>query len=283
MPAQNVQASSSPIIHLTSDYTLTDDITFDWDGFYIEADGITLNLNGHTIYGSGHGLGVHLYSHTGVTIKNGTITNFDFGIALAESADNNNIKGIVITNNSVQGISLWIGCDNNEIKNCTVANNGHNGIIINEASNYNIVKGNVSYNNALDGISVIKSSSYNVLKDNVVIENGRNGINVFNSHYNVIKDNTTSGNTKAGIVLNVGADNNEVRDNYSSYNTVGIRVGWPPFSPLPSHIPPENNTIVDNTLLGNSLFDIFDLTSGSGTVGTANFYKDNEGDSSNPP
>ena len=69
--------ASGPI-PVWGDYKLTSDITFSGMGFIVLADNITLNLDGHTITGSGVDFGVEVAARTGVTIKNGTITASDF-------------------------------------------------------------------------------------------------------------------------------------------------------------------------------------------------------------
>jgi Right handed beta helix region len=56
------------------------------DGLVIGADNVTLDLNGHSIEGSGGGVGVSvggdLTARTGVTVRNGTIAQFDQGVLL---------------------------------------------------------------------------------------------------------------------------------------------------------------------------------------------------------
>ncbi|MBV8236577.1 MAG: hypothetical protein JO075_12815, partial [Acidimicrobiia bacterium] len=49
------------------------------NGLAVAADGITVNLNGHTLAGNPGGLGVH-NSYRGVTIENGTVTGWGTGI-----------------------------------------------------------------------------------------------------------------------------------------------------------------------------------------------------------
>ena len=98
MPATPVMADGGQPITITGDYTLTSDMTFGITGFIIEADNVTLDLNGYTITGpqtnTNGGSGVAIHSD-GVTVKNGTIKGFYFGIAVNESS-NNAINSIVV-------------------------------------------------------------------------------------------------------------------------------------------------------------------------------------------
>jgi len=93
-----VRAQESPI-EVWSDYTLDRDITFVGDGFIVKADNVTLDLNGHTITEGGEGIGVNLTEVNGVTVKNGEISNFSFGIYLRD-AGNHTITGNTLTKNS---------------------------------------------------------------------------------------------------------------------------------------------------------------------------------------
>jgi len=123
--------AQSPPITLTGDFTLTSDITFAGTGFIVDADNITIDLNGHTITGpsSGFNIGVSIDRHNGVTVKNGTITGFAFGIILTVVEDNH-IKGINITSNTEEGIFLGFGSINNEFEHINVTRTTGNGIFL---------------------------------------------------------------------------------------------------------------------------------------------------------
>jgi hypothetical protein len=81
-------------------YRLTDDIQItSGDGIVIERDNIILNGSGHSITGSGGGIGVFLSGRVNITI-----TAFDIGIWL-EYSNNNTLLGNSIAN-SHGGICL---------------------------------------------------------------------------------------------------------------------------------------------------------------------------------
>lgn len=85
---------------ITTDTVLDSDLTCPAEGIVIGADNITLDLNGHTLTGPGltcspicPGVdGVRVDVHTGVTIKNGYIAGFVFGVRLVDAS--NNVVGV---------------------------------------------------------------------------------------------------------------------------------------------------------------------------------------------
>ena len=89
-------AYASKADHVSCGQTITADTTLDSDltkckgpGITIGADGITLDLNGHTIEGAGKGSGVlNLAGHDGVTIGGGSIRGFAGSIAIVGATDN---------------------------------------------------------------------------------------------------------------------------------------------------------------------------------------------------
>lgn len=292
-PASLAYAASPPIT-VTTNYTLTSDITFSDTGFIIGADNITLDLNGHTVTGpfipNAPQLppynGVSVEGRSGVTIKNGAIRGFVFGIRLVASS-NNVVEGVTTTNNSFNGI-VFDNSDNSQVKNSTSSNNGAFGVLLNNGSDGNLVQGNTVFSNTTHGIFIGGSpgspppapSVNNLIKANTVYGNGVNGILVRNSDNNIVDGNTVTGN-RNGIALQSGADNNQVKNNTVNNNSQrGINVVNN--SPNePPGLPPDNNTITCNKLSGNPL-DINDATLGTRTAGTKNIYSHNIGSSSTP-
>ena len=96
--------------------TITADTTLQADlldcprhGLVIGADGVTIDLNGHTIGGDGIAatgapdVGVLSEFHDGVTIENGTIEGFDID-AYLESAHGGRMHGLTVRDSSQSGI-----------------------------------------------------------------------------------------------------------------------------------------------------------------------------------
>lgn len=315
-PAQATHvACGSTLIENT---VLDADLTCPGTALTIGADGITLDLNGHTLTGPSvapctqcPGIdGVLLSGRRGVSIKNGTITGFVFGIRL-DNSDDNLIQNVVVKNSNLNGISLFNDSDKNKLDGCTSANNAGGGagfgIIMNSGSDGNrvqdcVVSGNkgaagvfiggggglppsfenvVVHNtiigNAGRGVFIQGGSERNVVKDNAIHQSTIDGVFINGSFNNEVKGNTSSSNARHGVALVQGSSNNLVKDNTITGNGQrGIFIG----TATTPH--PENNRFQDNQVTGNTSPDIRDGTTGQGTAGTRNFYKDNRCGSSNP-
>jgi parallel beta-helix repeat protein len=263
-------AQSEPIT-LYTDYTLTSDMTFSETGFIVAADNIVLDLNSHTIAGSLNGFGINLVGHTGVTIKNGTVTGFIHGVHLSGS-DNNIIKGIVATNNYFNGISLFSDSDNNLVQSCTTMDNGSFGIIMNPWSDSNTIENCTSVNNEIGVIIGSPEpdwpSTSNTIENNIV-RNNQWGIVVMNSGGNFLIGNTITEHLVAtnscGIAVVYAADNNIVKDNSIDNNYNGIAVG-----------DGVNNTVQGNTVTNSQQCGIAMLTDANSNTVLYNIVTDSK-------
>lgn len=169
----------------TKTCTLTTDV---FETIQIDSNDITLDGNGHSIFGGG--IGVFLVRKTGVTVENLNVRGFNSGILLFSSNFNNllnnslrpNLTGISLSgtsnNNTISGnnvslgeigISLLRGTGNNNVINNTTSNN-RNGISLGQSDGNSLIN-NVANSNSRSGIS-LSASKDNVLTDNIVQENG---------------------------------------------------------------------------------------------------------------
>ena len=65
-----------------------------FDGLVVDAHGITIDLNGHTLDGKGLGAAVRNNGFDNVTIKNGRIVDFDWGVALNPGTRRNVVENV---------------------------------------------------------------------------------------------------------------------------------------------------------------------------------------------
>jgi parallel beta-helix repeat protein len=201
------------------DLKLDDDLMCPGDGLVVGADGIKLNLQGHTITGSGIGVGIGLTGRTKVSIFDGTVKNFEAGIRTTDTSD------IVI-------------------KDSTLIENG-DGIDLQSGSRGNVIKANAFRNNRTRGIMLRSGVIDNDIKANTFTGN-RVGILLFAGVENTVKGNILSTSTLAGIRINVFASGNLILDNTVIFNPTGIEFLVTPTGSS------TGNTLVDNKLVLNA-------------------------------
>ncbi len=283
--------------------TITTNTTLDADvgpcsanGIIIGADGITLDLNGHQIFGTaalGDGTGVSVIGHSNVTVTNGTVRLFDEGV-LIRNGGHNIVTGITAqdnigTVNSGDGIAIE-GSSDNSILNSIAANNGpYAGIGIYQVpdsdhtfppapSINNLIRGNQVLNNTAcrgggtsgtcdnSGVRVEPNvSPGNTIDANVIRGNGIDGISIFGFTSGVsITNNKLSLNgfvgSAAGDGIRIFGYANTVSNNRSLNNKAGgISVGRRTGSVADLPAPNgRNNLIFSNTATGNGVWDLWD-------------------------
>ncbi len=322
---------------LTSHTVLDSDLNCAGNGLIMGADGISLDLNGHTITSAGGLVGVQAWGRSGVTIRNGTVTGFLFGVWL-DGTRNSSIRGVAANGNKQTGILVTNDSDGNQVTGCTANGNGAAGIIVHAGSDRNSVKGCTASGNGIGtaglGIEVSLGSTGNDVKENQVVANKRNGLVLLNganrnevknntvagngriglvvqlnSLTNNIKDNVITGNKRNGIVVQDNSDGNVIRNNVINHNgtsgaldgnqgiVVTLGAGHTDIRDntingnLRNGISVNadssgNNTVISNSLSGNgdgvTGFNLSDLTTGPGTAGTNDTYKNNSCLTSNP-
>jgi parallel beta-helix repeat protein len=204
---------------VTADVRLDHDLVCTGDGLIIGADGISVDLNGHTVTGPGSGAGILVGGRADITIAGGVIRNFAVAIRL------NAATGVVIRNTEFAG--------NGEALDLQAGSIG------------NTVKENVFRDSTIRAIMLRSNSRDNDIKSNILTGN-RIGILVFGGIDNQIKDNVVSGSGLAGIRLNVIATGNVIKHNTVDASPVGIDFIVTPTGSA------TGNELKDNTLSGNA-------------------------------
>ena len=198
---------------------LDHDLTCAGTGLIAGADGITLDLSGHTITGSGAGVGISVFGRAHVSVVGGTVRNFEAGVRVNNSTDIV-VKGSELRENS-DGVDCQAFCVGNTIKDNEFRDNGARGIMLRSNSRENVVKGNTFTGN-------------------------RVGILVFGGVENTVKENIVSASVLAGIRLNVIATGNLIMENTIVSNPAGIDFLVTPTGTA------AGNTFVENTIALNS-------------------------------
>jgi parallel beta-helix repeat protein len=205
---------------ILADLTLDSDLSCSGDGLIVGSDGLKINLNGHTIGGSGVGVGITLRARHDVVIQGGTITDFVTGIFVSNSS------GIVVKENRL-------------------TRNREAVFLI--ASSGNVVKRNIAWQNLLRGIMIRPNASGVISTQNLVVENlltaNPSGILLFAQPGNILKENMIAESIVAGIDLTGGgASGNVMKENILTANAAGIKFGpgW------------TGNRIIENSIQMNT-------------------------------
>jgi hypothetical protein len=164
---------------ITQDTTLDSDLTCPGNGLVVGANGVTLDLGGHAISGSGAAFSTGITARQDVTledvtIRRGTIRGFDTGV-LVEGGGGVAVRGLSITGN-VTGIVIDISFDV-VVRHNVIADNSGSGLLALD-SNTVRVAGNDALRNAGDGIHFGGEVTSSVAEGNVASGNGDDGIEV---------------------------------------------------------------------------------------------------------
>jgi len=213
-------ASPSEAGHVSCGDTITQDRTLDSDlqncpggGIVIGASGITLDLNGHTVDGtvphsSSCGLifGVdNSAGYDGVTVKDGTVQQFDDGIEVI-GANENRLSGINVRDNNCDGIFISDAAHENVVVNNRVSGNDFRGIVVRDSNRNRIARNALSANDHA-GVAVFRST-HSQIERNSVAGNGRSrggraefGIELVTSSHSLISRNSVVRHSLVGIIL----------------------------------------------------------------------------------
>lgn len=225
MAGMGPQAAASDLCGtmILADLKLDHDLTCTGPGLIVGADGITINLNGHTITGPGSGVGINVPNRTGVLIVGGTVRNFLAGVQLVNSI------AIVVKDNRFTGNQdavFLIGTNGSTIKDNTAWQNTRVGVMLRPSG--------------------IRNSTQNLVAENTLTDNTNGIILVETPTGNVLRENMISGSTNAGINVNGGVSGNVIQENAFIGNAAGIRLN------LATGLLPTGNSFIENTIAMNT-------------------------------
>ncbi|BAP60399.1 hypothetical protein MMKA1_02820 [Methanococcus maripaludis KA1] len=211
------------------------------NGIEVNKSNIIIDLKGNKLSGNYEGRGISL-SGNNVSLKNGLVSNFDYGIVL-ENAENCKISNNEVFGNTYDGIYI-LNSKNNEISENLVYENGVIGIVTSgiflDGSEFNNITKNTVNNNIYNGIELLNSKN-NLISGNNVFENEDNGVFVWNSKNNSIIFNELYQNENNGILTRESEFNTIESNNIFENDDSGI-YSWKSFE----------NTISKNKISKNS-------------------------------
>jgi large repetitive protein len=202
MPASSVHADQ---VHcgevITTSVTLGNSLSgCAGDGIVIGAGGITVDLNGHSIDGVGLGIGVRNDGHDDVTVRNGRVTQFDYGAVLGPGTLRNTISGITFAETEWAAMQLN-AATGNQLRGNNVSAFSDVGVHLLNGSSSNLLADNkVGLGNG-ESFVVEAGSDNNRLEANTVSESSDNSMRVHGSSNTAIVANTIAGGSDVALMI----------------------------------------------------------------------------------
>jgi len=227
---------------VTTSITLQADITgCPGDGLVIGASGITIDLNGHLLSGTGSevsGSGIRSPEASQVTIKHGRIENFSGGVDLTRTLDSvvtgvqfaGNDFGVIlrqsrvtVTNNFMVGTRntsdfgvFVVSGQGNRVTSNTLKGFDGAGIAVSSQASSTTVAGNNTSNRSGDGIWM--GGQQTTVYGNTVVANGYEGIVVKPGATGSVRSNTVTQSASRGIDVPATSGSVVVANNTANYN-----------------------------------------------------------------
>lgn len=270
--------------HVSCGQTITQNTTLDANigpcsrGLDIAANNVTLDLNGFTITGTPaaeDNAGVSVSDRTGVTVKNGSITQFDAGVGISGGSGNTVTGMNLFANRGTratefgEGVNLF-NTTGNTVSYNRITNNGpYAGISLIRSSN-NLIEHNQIARNNQDPFNTIgirlesvgaASSNNNTVRYNLIQGSAVDGIQLFpGASDNVLSHNSLMQNARDGIHLGLRTTRNIVEDSQARYNGFGQFPGRGIFlrGPTATVAGAFNNVIRRNIATNNRVLDLLD-------------------------
>ena len=223
----NYAGAAAPSPSVTCGATITSDVRLDTDlincpgsGLVIGASGITIDLRGHTIDGTGDGFGIeNPGGYDEVTIERGTITDFAIGVVVFDTTASSveritatgNLEGFAVqravdaeldrvaaVDNAANGLSVSFS-DGTIVSRATVTGNGHGGIVDRASTGSRYVRNHVTGN--AFGIEISQTEAAQ-LERNASSGNNGDGIRIgFDATGVQLDRNRTDANADNGLVV----------------------------------------------------------------------------------
>jgi parallel beta-helix repeat protein len=191
------------------------------NGLVIGADKITIDLGGNTIDGTNLGVGILINGFDSVTIRNGTVQEFDYGVQLPPGSERNLVTELNLLGNQDAGISL-IDADDNTVRDNELASNG-DAIQVLDGSQRNLVRNNDIGGSAGLGLAIVNASE-NTFEGNMIAGTGDQGIEMLGASNNRLSGNSISGSSDTAFAIEEGSNGNLIEANVVIGSEAGMNV-----------------------------------------------------------
>ena len=197
------------------------------DGLVAGAPDITIDLDGHTIDGTGLNAGIRVNGHDRVTITGGgRLTQFDHGIAFGSGTRGGIVSGVTVELNQEAGV-LFANADEggqgNLIRDTLVTNNSLSGIAITSGTDAARIVGNTIGGNPAAGVRVNGASGTRI-EANTITSSGDAGVLLEGAASSVVADNDISGNSGEPVAVTLASQGNRIVRNKIAGNAKGVVV-----------------------------------------------------------
>lgn len=238
------------------------------DGLIVDADGVTINLNGHAVRGDGNSVTTGVVIPAGrkhVTIANGLVQGFQIGIGTDLASDGLKITNVEVSGNNLHGAVL--AGAGPVISKSAFVNNWGSGLVLDDFATAPKVSASFFVGNGVDGIVLrapggvltnlvsalnlqagvhLLSNGDGKLQRGIVAANGKDGVRIEGAFGvnapSAVKKSVIVGNGMDGIVVAANAVGMLFDGNVSAANG-GHGVA------LMSA--PDQTTLKKNALVGN--------------------------------
>lgn len=212
------------IITATGTYIVSDDLFATANpAISITTSNVVLDFNGRTLFGNTSSNGINVANIGNITIRNGSLSNFNIGINMVGTTG---ISNVLVDNMMVQscaGVGILLGvCQDMIVKNCMSTGNGGSGISIDSGKDimvdncYLITNGGRGFN--LAGVATATVSITNC----VAICSGDAGVVCIATADSVVQNTAAFANTQAGIQILSGSVRSLITNSYSYANLLGF-------------------------------------------------------------
>jgi parallel beta-helix repeat protein len=207
---------------VTANFTLTHDLlNCPGDGLVVGANGITINLNGKTLDGVSIGAGIVNNGFDRVTIRNGRIQGFNYGVWLRPETKLNVVTGLTVTTSEYAGVQLTNADWNNRITRNLIELQAGEGVALADGSSGNVVSDNKIRTNEANGVYILGSSGNRIVRNRITGNSDRN-LRLDKSHKNRVLRNIFAGGGDAAVELTDSNSNVLARNKVSTSGDAGF-------------------------------------------------------------
>ncbi|MGA8046498.1 MAG: right-handed parallel beta-helix repeat-containing protein [Dermatophilaceae bacterium] len=234
------------------------------DALVVGAGGITIDLDGHVLDGTGLGAGVRNPGFDGVAVTNGSIQEFDHGV-LVVNADRVIVSSLRLTATQESGVTFQGGGSGSAVRS-SVFIEGYNGVWLTDAADGVVVRDNTLAGLGGSGVRIDLGAARATVSGNSVTGASGAAILLEGATDNLVETNDLSTNPGAGVALDLAANANLVRLNtITGSGSAGISVTGS-----------DANSLLGNVVSGSGS-DAISLDSANLTVISTNDIRFNSG------